>query len=191
MLTRRDFFAGAGAAGLTCLSGLPARAEPILTDDGIYRQPWFVETFLELDDDLEAARTAGKRFAVIWELRGCPYCKRTHFENFTRPDIAAFVPANFDILQLNIAGARKVTDFDGEQLTEKQFARKYGVRYTPTLQFFPDTNAGFKGMTPEQREVARAVGYQQPDDFLAMFKFVREKAYDTQTFWDYRKAARS
>ena len=37
----------------------------------------------------------------------------------------------FELLQLNIIGAREVTDFDGQRLTEKEFARKYGVRATP------------------------------------------------------------
>ena len=33
-----------------------ARAdEPILTDDGLYKQPWFLESFLDLSDDLEGA----------------------------------------------------------------------------------------------------------------------------------------
>jgi len=28
-----------------------------------------------------------------------------------------------------------VTDFDGEVLSEKALAKKYGVRFTPTFQF--------------------------------------------------------
>lgn len=70
MLSRRLFLAGAAADGL----GLSrqARAEAILTEDGLYRQPWFLESFLELADDLAGATEKKKRFAVMWELRGCP-----------------------------------------------------------------------------------------------------------------------
>jgi thioredoxin-related protein len=186
--TRREIVLGAAALGL--LAARSARAQAVLTDDGLYRQPWFLESFLDLAEDLEGARRAGKRFAIIWELRGCPYCRQTHLVNFARPDIAAYVQANFDILQLNLVGARPVTDFDGAKLPEKQFAAKYGVRYTPTLQFFPESAEGLASLSPEQREVARAQGYQQPDDFLAMFRFVREKAYENQTFWEYVKARR-
>ena len=68
---RRAFLAGSMGGGLALHFARPAFAEAILTDDGLYRQPWFLESFLELADDLEAAAASGKRFAVMWELRGC------------------------------------------------------------------------------------------------------------------------
>jgi thioredoxin-related protein len=100
------------------------------------------------------------------------------------------VRANFEVLQLNIVGSRKVTDFDGTETAEKALAAKYGIRFTPTVQFFPDTVAGMAGKPPESREVARAPGYLRPDDFLALFRFVREKAYETKSFREYVRAAR-
>jgi thioredoxin-related protein len=127
----------------------------------------------------------------MWELKGCPYCRETHFVNFARQDIAEFVKANFDVLLLNIIGSRKVTDFDGAELSEKQLAAKYGVRYTPTLQFFPETNAGLKSKAPDQREVSRIAGYLKPDDFIAMFRYVRSNAYENKSFRDFLKATPS
>lgn len=186
-MNRRQVLMGmSGAAAL-----LPARgrAEAVLTDDGLYRQPWFLESFLELGDDLDAAAAAGKRFAVMWELRGCPYCRETHLVNFARPDIADYVRSNFEVLQLNIVGARKVKDFDGAEIGEKALAAKYGVRFTPTVQFFPERGAGLGDRPPAQREVARAPGYLRPDDFLALFRFVREKAYETKTFREYLRGS--
>jgi len=166
-------------------------AEPVLSEDGLYRQPWFVESFLELPDDLQGAANNGKRFAVMWELRGCPYCRETHLVNFARKDIEEYVKTNFDILQLNIIGARKVTDFDGKEISEKALAAKYGVRFTPTIQFFPAGAEALSGMSPDKREVARAAGYLRPDDFLAMFRFVRENEYERKSFRDYVRAIRS
>ena len=186
MLTRRRLLTGFAAFGLAA----PARAEPVLTEDGLYRQPWFLESFLDLGDDLEGARKEGKRFAIMWELRGCPYCKETHLVNFAQPRISDYVKANFEILQLNIIGSRKVTDFDGQEMSEKEMAAKYGVRFTPTFQFFPESTAGLGGKAPEKREVARAPGYLRPDDFLALFRFVREKGYETKSFRDYLRAVR-
>jgi len=181
-----------GGAALALGAGAPRlRAESMLTEDGLYRQPWFIESFLELADDLQSATKSGKRFVVMWELRGCPYCRETHLVNFARPDIEEFVKANFDILQLNILGARKVTDFDGAEISEKALAAKYGIRFTPTVQFFPDKTEGLSAQPPEKREVARAAGYLRPDDFLAMFRYVREKEYERRSFRDYVKAARS
>jgi thioredoxin-related protein len=192
MTNRRDVIASAGAAVLAAsLRPLAARAdEPVLTDDGLYRESWFLESFLELADDLDGAARQGKRFAVMWELRGCPYCKETHIVNFARSDISSYVRSHFEILQLNIIGSRKVTDFDGIELTEKQFASKYGVRFTPTFQFFPADAAGLKDKPVDKREVARMAGYLRPDDFLAMFRFVRAAGYETKTFREFLKAER-
>ena len=186
MTTRRDLILGGGAALLA--GAAPARAEPVLSEDGLYREPWFIESFLEIGDDLEQAAKRGKRFALMWELRGCPYCRETHLVNFARPDIAKFVQENFDVLQLNIIGSRNVTDFDANELGEKQFAARYGVHFTPTIQFFPTSAAGLKDREPGKREVARIAGYLRPDDFLAMFRYVREQAYEKGTFLDFLKS---
>src|ERR1700687_5259927 len=130
-ITRRFLLTGAAS-----LAASGARAEePMLTDDGLYKQPWFLESFLDLSDDLEAAAKEGKRFAIMWELKGCPYCKETHFVNFAQPQSSDYVKNNFEILQFNIIGSRKVTDFNGAEMSEKELAAKYGVRFTPTFQF--------------------------------------------------------
>lgn len=184
-INRRIFIGGAAAATLAAGRG---HAEPILTDDGLYKEPWFLESFLDLAEDLDGAAKAGKRLAIMWELKGCPYCKETHFVNFSQPRIADYVRNNFEVLQLNIIGSRKVTDFDGTELSEKALAARYGVRFTPTFQFFPEKSAGLKNLDPTKREVARLPGYLRPDDFLAMFRYVREKAYESKSFREYVKS---
>jgi thioredoxin-related protein len=186
-LTRRHLLLGVSSLDLASVSG--ARAEPpILTDDGLYKEPWFLESFLDLSDDLEGAAKDGKRFVIMWELKGCPYCKETHFVNFARADISDYIKANFEVLQLNIIGSRKVIDFDGSEQSEKVLALKYGVRFTPTFQFFPERAAPLKNIAPTKREVTRAPGYFRPDDFLAMFRYVREKSYESKSFRDFLKS---
>ena len=133
MITRRHLLAGLAAA--SALSRRRAFAQAILTEDGLHRQPWFIDSLLELADDLTAATANKKRFAILFELRGCPYCKKMHEINFAKPEIANYIKERFDILQLNFIGSREVTDFDGEKLSEKRLAAKYGVRGTPTFQF--------------------------------------------------------
>src|SRR2546430_8044349 len=110
--TRRNLVAGSAALAASLVAPR-VRGAAVLTEDGLYKQPWFLESFLELADDLQGAANLGKRFAIMWELRGCPYCRETHLVNFARPDIEEYIKGNFEILQLNITGSRKVTDFDG------------------------------------------------------------------------------
>jgi thioredoxin-related protein len=191
MTTRRDLLMGAGALaaiGLTRARAEEAAKEPAMTADGLLTEPWFLQSFLDLADDLSASHKEGKRLAIMWELRGCPYCRETHLVNFAQARITDYVKTNFEVLQLNVIGDRKVKDFDGSELSEKALARKYAVRFTPTFQFFPETPAGLNDLAPAKREVARAPGYLRPDDFLAFFRFVREKAYEKGSFRDFLKS---
>ncbi len=160
--------------------------EPALGENGLYVQPWFLFSFLDLKEDLEEAAQKGKRFAIIWEQKGCPYCKETHLVNFANPEIAAFVRKHFVVLQLDLWGSRKVKDFDGEELPEKALAQKYGVRYTPTVQFFPVKLPEAK-KSGREIEVARMPGYMRPFPFFVMFSFVQDEGYKAGSFRDYYK----
>ena len=62
------------------------------------------------------------------------------------------------------------------------------MRYTPTFQFFPDSVAALAGKKPREREVARAQGYMAAAQFLAMFRYVAERAYEKGSLQDYLKA---
>ena len=188
MVSRRTFLAGSAGAAASLYGAPPALAQAKLGDDGLYQQPWFLESLLELPDDLAAATAQGKRFAILWELRGCPFCRDIHLINFAKPDIVAFVKARFDILQLNIIGSREVVDFDGEKLPEKRLAAKYGVRATPTFQFFAERADGLAARKPQEREVLRAQGYLVPDEFLGMFRFVADRAYERESPPGYLRA---
>lgn len=189
MLSRRAMMALAASALVT--PAMAAGDEPVLGDDGLYHQKWFLDSFLELKDDLSEAKENNKQFAIFWELKGCPYCKETHFKNFARPDIKEFIQGNFEILQLNVLGSRKVIDVDGEELTEKALASKYGVRFTPTIQFLHDDVDKIAKLKPRKREITRIQGYIQPDHFLAMFQFVQSRAFEKMPFRKYIKSRKS
>ncbi|MGJ4931508.1 SoxW family protein [Bradyrhizobium sp. HKCCYLS2038] len=181
-ISRRKVLAASSAL---LLSSFKPTVAAVLNEDGMYSEPWFLNTMLELSDDLGDAASNGKRFAILWELRGCPYCKEMHLVNLADAKVASYIEANFSILQLNIIGSRIVTDFDGAKLSEKQFAQKYNVRFTPTIQFFPEIAADLSSKDPGRREVARMPGYVKGEHFLAMFRFVRDKAYERENFRSY------
>ncbi len=193
MINRRQFgksvlAVGAWVFGGAALSRSGAASEgqgPQLGDDGLYRQSWFLDSFLNLPEDLQEAASQGKRLAIIWEQRGCPYCKELHLVNLARPEISNYIKKHFAMLQLNIWGAREVTDFDGQTLRERQLAFKWHINFTPTIQFFPPTlpaNGRAPGM---ELEVARMPGYFKPFHFITMFEFVHEDAYERLSFQRY------
>jgi thioredoxin-related protein len=165
-----------------------ARIEPLTLDDGRYTQPWFFNSFLDLKDDLAESAAHGKRLALLWDQRGCPYCQEMHRVNLADPAVNAYIRERFNVVQLDLFGSREVTDFDGETMAEKDLARKYGVLGTPTIQFLPPAPADLEGKRGRAVEVARMPGYFRPGVFEAMFAFVYDRAYQTENFARYFKA---
>ena len=154
--------------------------EPELGDDGLHKQPWFQDTFLDLAEDLEEASGQGRQLVIIWEQKGCPYCRATHEINFRIPRIVDYVKENFFVLQMNLWGDREVTDFDGEAISEKELARKYRILFTPTFQFFPDSLDEARGKPGDDAEVLRIPGYFKPFHFYFLFRYAHEKGYESE-----------
>lgn len=161
--------------GLVLAHGTVDAAE--LGEDGLHKAPWMSITFKDMTEDLEAASESGKRLAIIFEQRGCTYCKKMHEEVFPDPEIAAYIRKNFMVVQMNLFGDEEVTDFDGTALPEKEMARRWGVVFTPTILFMPET-------VPEDKPAGAAAVAVMPGAFgrgttLHMFQWVRDKGYDS------------
>lgn len=187
-LTRRAVAAAALAAPFASLA--PARAAvspPKLGDDGMYHFDWYLESFLDFKEDLDAANAKGKRLVMIWSQTGCPYCKKLATDYFTDPRIVDYVRAKFDVLHLDMNGARECVDFDGAKFGEKSMALKYQIRTTPTLLFFPATSAGLASKPEMERELGRMPGLLPKKEFLAMFSYVAEDGYKAGSFSDWVK----
>lgn len=153
------------------------RVEPLKGADGIYHQSWYEQSFLNLKDDYADAEAAGKRFAVVFEQRGCMYCTKMHTEVLAQKYINDYVRENFRVLQIDMWGSREVTDFDGTKLPEKKLAERWGVMFTPTVVFFKD---GMKDITQwgQPLEVTRmSLGFG-PGTFYDVFVWIRAKVYD-------------
>lgn len=152
---------------LACLAGLAGDAAaqaPPGRGAQFTVPPWFKNSFLDLKDDAAEAAAAGKRLMVYIGQDGCPYCAALFKGNFSRAEIADYTRAHFDAIEINLWGDRPVTDFDGRALTEKTFAARHQVRYTPTLLFFD--GAG--------KQVLRIDGYYPPPQFMAALRYVGE-----------------
>ncbi|MHC5654657.1 thioredoxin family protein [Stappia sp. ICDLI1TA098] len=191
MITRRRFTQGTMALGAAAalapgLAG-PARAAT-LGDDGLYKQDWFVDSFLDMGDDLSEAHAMGKHFVVMFEQAGCPFCRQTHEVNLTRDDYVPYLKENFSIVQLDLFGAREATDFDGEALEERALGRRWLVNFTPTILFFPNDPAAVAGKTGHEAEIARIQGYLPPFYFYHFFEWVRSGSYKEEGFQRYSNA---
>lgn len=154
----------------------PAAAVEI-GDDGLHKQDWFAITFRDIAEDIETARENGKRLALIFEQRGCIYCREVHEQVLTDPEVRGFIEENFMVVQYNLYGDEEVIDVDGEALTEKTAARKWGILFTPTILFMPEEAPADRNA--KEAAVAEMPGAFRKGTFLDMFTWVNEKGYET------------
>lgn len=171
-MIRRAFFA---IAALAALSVQAWSAE--VGEDGLHKQDWFALTFRDIAEDIETATDEGKRLVMIFEQRGCIYCAKMHEDLLSDPEVSDFIKANFKVVQYNMFGDEEVTDLDGDVLTEKTAARKWGYVFTPTLVFMPEEVP--EGKTAAEAAVATMPGAFGKWTFLNMFKWVAEKGYES------------
>jgi len=148
------------------MSSVNAKTEGSLSEGmvnpGYEEQPvWFKNSFLDLSDDINEARASGKRLMIFFYQDGCPYCKKILQDNFGQREIAEKTKSNFDVVTLNIWGDRDVS-FENIETTEKDFAARLKVMYTPTLIFFNE----------EGKAVLRTNGYYHPAKFNAALDYV-------------------
>jgi thioredoxin-related protein len=73
-----------------------------------------------------------------------------------------------------------VTDFDGEELEEREIAQKWFVNFTPTQVFFPAANTG--AQDARKAEAFRMPGYFKPFHHLSGLEYVASGAYLKQPF---------
>jgi thioredoxin-related protein len=144
-------------------------------DDGLHKAAWMRDTFKDLREDLEEANAEGKRLLLIFEQRGCIYCAKMHKEVFPDPAVEAAIEENYFVVQLNLHGDIEVVDFDGEALSEKDMARKWGILFTPTLMFLPEEVP--EDATAEEAAVAQMPGAFGAGTTLDMLVWVAEKRY--------------
>jgi thioredoxin-related protein len=153
------------------------RVEPGRGDDGIYHQKWAAPTFLDMRDDYAEAETKGKRFAVVFEQRGCIYCTKMHTEVLALKYINDYVRENFHIVQIDLWGSREATDFDGAKMSEKKLAERWGVMFTPTVVFFKDGLKDIKTYGQPLEVTRMSLGFG-PGTFYDLFVWVRAKVYE-------------
>ena len=155
------------------------RVEPVRAEDGLLHQSWFQLSFLNLKEDFAETKAGGKRFAVIFEQRGCPYCTKMHTEVLAQKYINDYVRQNFTVVQLDLWGAREVTDFDGTVLPERALAERWGVIFTPTVVFFKDDLKGLESKWGRELEAIERLPLSYGrDTFYDLFVWVRLKLYE-------------
>ncbi|PCH67268.1 MAG: thioredoxin [Rhodobacteraceae bacterium] len=180
----KQIFAGILAATLTVGLGGPVVASE-LGDDGLYKAAWLRETFKDLQEDFTEADSEGRRLVLLVEQQGCIYCKEMHEVTFVDPRVKAMLEDVFYPVQIDLGGSREVTDTDGEELTEKNAVRKWGLMFTPTMIFLPAKMD--PSLSVSQQAVAVMPGAFGPGTTLDMMTWVSEERYLTKDEEDFQR----
>ncbi len=167
--------------GLVLALDLFARQEGQLqqgmVNPGYQEKPdWFKNSFLDIREDVDEARQAGRRVLLYFYQDGCPYCAKLLKDNLSRADIEKTLRESFDVIAINLWGDREVAGFDGKLRSEKQFAVDLKVMYTPTLVFLDD----------DGKARLRIDGYYPAEKFRLALAYAGER--DRQTFRDFLAA---
>lgn len=172
---------GRGAILAACIVlaavAVPAWAQ-VASPHAIDHPAWFVETFLDVRDDIAEARKAGKRLMLYFGQDGCPYCRELLQNNFSQKTLADKARKHLLPIGLNIWGDRTVTWIDGRQMPEKDVARLLKVQFTPTLLFFDE-----KGEI-----IVRLNGYLPPNRLEPAIDYVAGRMERKVRFADYAQA---
>ena len=137
--------------------------------------PWFRETFLDFREDVRDAAKEGRRLLLYFGQDGCPYCRELLHVNFGDKTLADKTRRHFHAIAINIWGDREVTRIDGTTLSEKAFAARLKVQFTPTLLFFDEKGA----------VVLRLNGYYPPHQLHAALDYVSGRHEGKTAFADY------
>lgn len=166
------------ASGLIALgwhAAVLAQDTPIRRAGEFTVPAWFKNSFLDLKEDAGEAGVQGKRLLVYIGQDGCPYCAALFNVNFSQKHIVDYTRQHFDAIEINMWGDRAVTDFDGEALTEKTFAAKHEVWFTPTILFFDARG----------KKLLRINGYYPPRRFIAALRYAAEEEAKGEAFGAY------
>ena len=182
MINRRDFNTKTALTLAATLAPIiPTLANGAeIDEDGLHIQDWFLQSFMEVAEDQSALNEENKHLAILFEQRGCPYCRELHEVNLSKPEIVNYIKKHFGVLQINLWGSKSVTNLDGKEMQEKEFARELKVNFPPTMVFL--RQGDLTGVPILLAEAARMPGYLKPFHFITMFEFVAEKHYKEKAF---------
>ncbi len=136
---------------------------------------WFMNSFLDLSEDIENLASENKRLMLFIEQDSCPYCHAFITKNLTHTKTKEKVQKHFGVIDLNMFGDREVIDTDGEEFTEKKFAQKHNIQFTPTIIFFDEN----------KKQILRLNGYVDIAQFNLALDYIKDKNETSLTYQEY------
>lgn len=142
---------------------------------------WFLNSFLDLNEDIEELAEKNKRLMLYIHQDNCPYCHKFINQNLSDKTTKNKIQENFGVIEVNMFGDREIVDIDEEEYTEKEYAIKHKVQFTPTLIFFDE----------EGKQLLRLNGYINIKDFNLALDYIKDKKEDSLSYKDFLRSKKN
>lgn len=136
---------------------------------------WFLNSFLDLSKDVEDLASENKRLILFLHQDNCPYCHLFISKNLSDKKTKEKLNKYFGITDINMFGDKEITDFNEEEYSEKEFAKKYKVQFTPTIIFFDE----------QGKQLLRLNGYINTKKFNLALDYIKDREENTLTYKEY------
>lgn len=162
---------------------LPAAPVMAVATDELPRDAmeyFFHQSFNNLEEELEIAREENKDgIFIMFSDKDCPWCLKMKTTIMNRVPVQDYYRQHFRVLTVDIRGDTLMTDFDGNEISEKDFAfKQHRVRATPVFMFFDS----------EGKKTMRLTGIvRNAKEFLWLGEFVVNGDYQKTNFTKYKR----
>jgi len=120
-----------------------------------------------LDAAVNKAKSQNKHVIVNVYTTWCGYCRMMDKQTFGNDEVAEHLRQNFVLAKVNGESSNKV-HWQGQEMTERQFARAVGVTGFPATYF----------LKPNADMLGGVSGYIRTPEFLVYAKYVSTKWYE-------------
>ena len=141
---------------------------------------FFQDSFGDLAEEAETAEASGLfGVMIMFETADCPWCLRMMETVLNNIEVQRYYRRYFRVLVLNAEGDAPMSDFQGKEMTEKEFALEaHRVRATTLFAFFDTRGRLLLKYTGTTRNT---------QEFLWLGEFVVDGHYLNERFSQYKR----
>ncbi len=131
--------------------------------------------WLSIVEAQEKSESDGRPLFIFVEAEWCGICKRMMNSVFPESTITRLLTNNFHPVLIDL-DSRETILFNGEVMTERDFAKMMQVQQTPTTIFI-DENGEVLGRQP---------GFMDTDELEKLLKYVLSDSFEVVPFSEFR-----
>ncbi len=142
---------------------------------------FFHQTFGDLPEEVDIALEEGQSaILVMFELNDCPWCERMKATILNQSEVQDYYRENFRCLMMNVEGDNLIVDFNGTEISEKEWALKHNrIRATPVFLF----------LDLEGNKIMRYTGAAKNiEEFMLLGEFVVDGHYKDSNFVKFKRS---